>query len=266
MPAIPSTTPMTPSCAPRSPPIRMSTCWPGAARRRRDRASAIRRSPEASSRAPTSRSFGFIRMAILTDQATVKFQNEVGFPFLQGLPSVIRALERARFLWRAQRAGHCSARSSGRPTRKPSQGAALEAALAQHGLTLAEERDGEIATKTRQAPQRKIGFPVALKIVSSAICAQDRGRRRAVASVVGSRGCARGAGTCRVRRQSGARRADRRLSRAGDGRWRRDDCRRAHRSSLRSDAGGRRRRHPGRTGQGRRVPAAAGHAGRMRAR
>ena len=35
---------------------------------------------------------GFIRMASLTDQATVKFQNEVGFPFLQGLPSVIRAL------------------------------------------------------------------------------------------------------------------------------------------------------------------------------
>ena len=35
---------------------------------------------------------GFIRMAILTDQATVKFQNEVGFPFLQGLPAVIRAL------------------------------------------------------------------------------------------------------------------------------------------------------------------------------
>src|SRR5262249_48317697 len=35
---------------------------------------------------------GFVRMGCVTDRASVKFQNEVGFPFLQGLPSVIRAL------------------------------------------------------------------------------------------------------------------------------------------------------------------------------
>ncbi len=49
-------------------------------------------------------------MAILTDQATVKFQNEVGFPFLQGLPSVIRALSALAFYGARKGRSHRSAR------------------------------------------------------------------------------------------------------------------------------------------------------------
>ena len=36
--------------------------------------------------------FGFIRMAIARRSGDGEFQDEVGFPFLQGLPAIIRAL------------------------------------------------------------------------------------------------------------------------------------------------------------------------------
>ncbi len=110
---------------------------------------------------------GFIRMATLTDQATVKFQNDVGFPFLQGLPSVIRALGALAFY--GARKGRAVA-SLPAPTGRAEtlQGAAFEVALAQHGLTLPKSA---LASSPQEAAAAaaKIGFPVALKIVSRAI-------------------------------------------------------------------------------------------------
>ena len=110
---------------------------------------------------------GFIRMACLTDQTSVKFQNDVGFPFLQGLPAVIRALGALAFY--GPRKGQAI------PPLPPAngkaetlQGAAFETALAQHGLTLPKSAlstsPGDAA-----AAAAKIGFPVALKLVSRAI-------------------------------------------------------------------------------------------------
>jgi acetate---CoA ligase (ADP-forming) len=110
---------------------------------------------------------GFIRMAILTDQATVKFQNDVGFPFLQGLPSVIRALSALAFYGvRKGRAVAPLSPPAGRP--ETLEGAALEAALARHGLTLPRSAMAK-SSQDAAAAAAKIGFPVALKIVSSAI-------------------------------------------------------------------------------------------------
>ena len=207
---------------------------------------------------------GFIRMAILTDQATVKFQNEVGFPFLQGLPAVIRALGGLAF-YGARKGRSIAPLAAPAGRAETLEGAAFEAALARHGLTLPRSAIGEVAARRRGGGgQDRLPGGAENRLVRD--LAQDRGRRRAPASGVGGRGRARGERTCGVRRQGGAGRGDRRLSGAGDGRRRRDDRRRAHRSALWPDAGGRRRRHPGRAGQGRRVPAAAGHAGRCRAR
>jgi acyl-CoA synthetase (NDP forming) len=110
---------------------------------------------------------GFIRMASLTDQATVKFQNQVGFPFLQGLPSVIRALGALAFYGaRKGRSIALLAAPAGRP--ETLEGAALEAALAQQGLTLPRSALAKSPPDAVAAASR-IGFPVALKIVSRAI-------------------------------------------------------------------------------------------------
>jgi acetyltransferase len=110
---------------------------------------------------------GFIRMATLTDAATVKFQNEVGFPFLQGLPSVIRVLGALAFYGeRKGRQISPLAAPGGRV--ETLRGSALEAALARHGLPSprsAFARSGPDAA----AAAAGIGFPVALKIVSAAI-------------------------------------------------------------------------------------------------
>ncbi len=110
---------------------------------------------------------GFIRMASLTDQATVKFQNEVGFPFLQGLPAVIRALSALAFYGaRKGRSVAALPAATGRPDTL--HGAALEQALARHGLSLPRSA---ITTSPQDAAAAaaRLGFPVALKIVSSAI-------------------------------------------------------------------------------------------------
>ena len=110
---------------------------------------------------------GFIRMACLTDQATVKFQNDVGFPFLQGLPSVIRALGALAFY--AERKGRSIAElPSPSGCADDLQGAAFAAELGRHGLTLPRSAFAASAGEAAAAATR-IGFPVALKIVSRAI-------------------------------------------------------------------------------------------------
>jgi acetyltransferase len=110
---------------------------------------------------------GFIRMACLTDETTVKFQDEVGFPFLQGLPSVIRAMDALSFY------GARKGRSIAQPPPANGkaatlQGAAFEEALARHGLTPPKSA---VAKSPQEAAVTAslIGFPVALKIVARGI-------------------------------------------------------------------------------------------------
>src|SRR5262245_2994699 len=110
---------------------------------------------------------GFIRMAILTDQATVKFQNEVGFPFLQGLPAVIRALGGLAF-YGARKGRRIAPLAPPTGRAETLQDAAFDAALAHHGLTLPRSAIAK-SPQEAAAAAAKIGFPVALKIVSSAI-------------------------------------------------------------------------------------------------
>ncbi|MCC6887019.1 MAG: acetate--CoA ligase family protein [Hyphomicrobiales bacterium] len=110
---------------------------------------------------------GFIRMGMLTDQATVKFQDEVGFPFLQGLPAVIRTLGALAF-YGARKGRSIPALPA--PTGRADNliGAALDAALNRHGLTLPRSAMAK-SPQEAGAAAAAIGFPVALKIVSSAI-------------------------------------------------------------------------------------------------
>jgi acetyltransferase len=110
---------------------------------------------------------GFIRMACLTDQAAVTFQNDVGFPFLQGLPSVIRALSALAF-YGARKGRTIAALAPPTGGADTLQGAAFDAALGRHGLT--PPRSAVAASPgAAAAAATRIGFPVALKIVSRAI-------------------------------------------------------------------------------------------------
>ncbi len=202
---------------------------------------------------------GFIRMTTLTDQTSVKFQDEVGFPFLQGLTSVIGALGALAF-YGARKGKEIAELSAPTGKAETLQGAAFDAALTRHGLTLPKSVVANSPEEAAAAATR-IGFPVALKIVSTAISHKTEvgGVRLNLASpddVVRAAAAAR-----RLRRQGRAGREDRRLPRAGDGRRRRNDPRCPHRSALRADDGARRRWNSGRADQGRGVPALAGHAG-----
>jgi len=111
--------------------------------------------------------FGFIRMASITDQTTRDFQDQVGFPFLQGLTSCIRAFAGLAFY--APRKGRtipALPRATGRA--ETLQGSAFEAALARHDLTLPKSAMAK-SPEEAAVEAARIGFPVALKIVSRGI-------------------------------------------------------------------------------------------------
>ena len=110
---------------------------------------------------------GFIRMGCVTDRMSVKFQNEVGFPFLQGLPSVIRALGALAF-YGARKGRKAAVLPPANGRVETLQGIAFEVALAQHGLTLPKAAMARTPPEAATAAAR-VGFPVALKIVSRAI-------------------------------------------------------------------------------------------------
>ena len=109
----------------------------------------------------------FVRMSYPVAEAGIAFQDQVGFPYLQGLPETARALAALAFY--AARKGRAIA-----PLPPPTghaetpQGAAFDAALARHGLT--PPRSG-LATSASEAAKiaARIGFPVALKIASRQI-------------------------------------------------------------------------------------------------
>ena len=113
------------------------------------------------------------------------FQEQVGFPFLQGLPAVIRALAGARLLRRAHRAGSIAPLPRAERPRGDAAGDALRGGARRHGLTPPKSALARHAGRGRARSRRSIGFPVALKIVSRADQPQDRGRRRAAQSQFG---------------------------------------------------------------------------------
>jgi len=107
----------------------------------------------------------FGRMAYALGPDSLEFQDKVGFPYLQGLPQTIRAMSALAFY--GERAGR-----QNDPLPAP-RGSALETAqlgeaLASHGLT--PPASGFGATPQGAADMAaRIGFPVALKLVSPQI-------------------------------------------------------------------------------------------------
>jgi acyl-CoA synthetase (NDP forming) len=108
---------------------------------------------------------GFIRMQHVTGKEAVEFQEQVGFPFLQGLPEVIRALAALAF-YGARR---------GRTLAPIPLATGRAETLDQFAQTLERKglpapRSGLAATPAEAAVlATRIGFPVALKIASRAI-------------------------------------------------------------------------------------------------
>ena len=109
----------------------------------------------------------FVRMNFPVDPEALKFQEQVGFPYLQGLPETVRAL--AALVFYGERKGRLVAPlPAPRGSAATLQGATLEAALGRHGVT--PPKSGTAATPGEAAKiAAAIGFPVALKIASQRI-------------------------------------------------------------------------------------------------
>jgi acetyltransferase len=111
--------------------------------------------------------FAFTRMAQNCDDALREFQNGAGIPFLFGIPTMVRSMQALVKYAEAQRRGLAVPPA---PAGKPSNltDEALAAQLAEAGLTMPAQ--GVAATPEAAADAAaRIGFPVALKIVSAEI-------------------------------------------------------------------------------------------------
>ncbi len=109
----------------------------------------------------------FVRMSFPVEPEAVKFQEAVGFPYLQGLPETVRALAALSF-YGERKGARIAPLPSPRGIAATLDGDALTAALARHGLTA--PKDGFAATPGEAARLADaIGFPVALKITSARI-------------------------------------------------------------------------------------------------
>jgi acyl-CoA synthetase (NDP forming) len=108
-----------------------------------------------------------VRMNFPVDRTAVAFQEQVGFPYLQGLPETVRALAALTF-YGARRGRRIAPLPPPKGRAETLHGKALETALASHGLTPPKNRH---AASPREAADvaSGIGFPVALKIASAQI-------------------------------------------------------------------------------------------------
>ena len=107
----------------------------------------------------------FGRMAYALGPDSLEFQDKVGFPYLQGLPQTIRAMSALAFY--GERAGR-QIDELAAPRGRALEAAQLNEALASHGLT--PPASGFGATPQAAADMAaRIGFPVALKLVSPQI-------------------------------------------------------------------------------------------------
>jgi acetyltransferase len=131
---------------------------------RRARDPAVMKAMVASTYKPV---IGFIRMHHVTGKEAVAFQDAVGFPFLQGLPAVIRALSSLAF-YAARMGRHIPPLPAPNGRAETLDHENLTTALARHGLTAPKSA---IASSHAEAAvlASKIGFPVALKIISPAV-------------------------------------------------------------------------------------------------
>jgi len=107
---------------------------------------------------------GFGRIAQNTTEVSRKYQGETGVPFIQGLQETVRALQNlVRYAASLRRGVTALAEPGGNAA--DLEGAAFEKLLNSHHLTL--PRSVLSATPAQAAAEaERIGFPVALKIVS----------------------------------------------------------------------------------------------------
>jgi acetyltransferase len=109
----------------------------------------------------------FVRMNFPVERSAVEFQDQVGFPYLMGLPQTVRALSALAFY--GARAGRdIPPLPPPRGDAKLLEGTAFAATLADRGLTPPRSA---LAASPEDAAKvaAELGFPVALKIVSTEI-------------------------------------------------------------------------------------------------
>jgi acyl-CoA synthetase (NDP forming) len=110
---------------------------------------------------------GFVRMHHVTGPEAVAFQEQVGFPFLQGLPAVVRSLSSLAYYGaRTGRTIPPLPAPTGRAQTLADD--TLADALGRYGLTPPRSRIAASPAEAAALAER-IGFPVAVKIVSRAI-------------------------------------------------------------------------------------------------
>jgi acyl-CoA synthetase (NDP forming) len=109
----------------------------------------------------------FVRMNFPVDEQAVAFQEQVGFPYLQGLPETVRALAALTF-YGARRGRRIAPLPPATGCAETLQGSAFEAALASRGLTPPKSALAASPSEAAEAAAA-IGFPVALKIASGEI-------------------------------------------------------------------------------------------------
>jgi acetyltransferase len=109
----------------------------------------------------------FVRMSFPVEGAALEFQEQVGFPYLQGLPETVRALTALTF-YSARKGRPVAPLAPPRGSAMTLDGSAFAHALATAGLT--PPQSGVAASPTEAAEiAARIGFPVALKIISARV-------------------------------------------------------------------------------------------------
>jgi acetyltransferase len=107
---------------------------------------------------------GFGRMRYQLSAESIRFQDHAGIPYLQGLPETLLALNGlAAYGARVGKKVPALPRAKGKPA--DLQGKAFDRLLNAAGVTLPKSAFCETATAAAKAA-KKIGFPVALKIVA----------------------------------------------------------------------------------------------------
>src|SRR5260370_1040289 len=96
----------------------------------------------------------FVRMNFPVDRQAVEFQEQVGFPYVQGLPETVRALAALSF-YGARRGRRVAPLPPARWRAATLQGAAFAAALANRGLTPPKSRR---AASPREAAEMTAGI------------------------------------------------------------------------------------------------------------
>ena len=158
----------------------------------------------------------FGRIAQNASEISRKYQNETGVPFIHGLPETVRALQGLVRYAAALRRG-AAAMPEPRGRAENLEGAAFDALLASHGLTVPKSALGKTPDEAA-AHAARIGFPVAVKIVSPEASHKTEVGGVTLGLARRGGGARRGRSDGRAARRARSARAHRRLPGAGDGR------------------------------------------------